>query len=190
MGVGRIVGALAVGASAIMLLAAVIIGQQVASEHIYSVRDVRAGLRLRPALWAGRTVLVRGVIDRQVLQCASPTLPLDTCPRIVYLSFMARLDPATFHYAPVVRRGNRSFDTVTFSTISLYVQLAPGMAALPQTPTLLPPLLYALPLIGPTLAARFPRNGDTVLRIHLASANTCAAPVSHTAPCLDGIVQN
>ncbi len=189
MGVGRIVGALAVGASAIMLLAAVIIGQQVASEHIYSVRDVRAGLRLRPSLWAGRTVLVRGVIDRQVPQCASPTLPLDTCPRIVYLSFMARLDPATFHYATVVR-GNRPILTVTYSGIALYVRLAPGMAALPQTPTPLPPLLYALPLIGPVFAARFPRNGDTVLRIHLASAHTCAAPVSHTAPCLDGIVQN
>jgi len=189
MGVGRIVGALAVVTSAIMLLAAVIIGQQMASEHIYTVRDVHAGLQRYPALWAGRTVLVRGVIDRQVLQCASPTLPLNTCPQLVYLTFMARLDPATVHYATVVR-GNRTFGTATFSTISLDVQLAPGMAALPQTPTPLPPLLYALPLIGPTLAARFPRNGDTVLRLHLASANTCAAPVSHTAPCLDGFVQN
>jgi len=189
MGVGRIVGALVVGASAIMLLAAVIIGRQVVSEQIYTIRDVRTGLQLRPALWAGRTVLVRGVIDQQVSQCASPTLPLDTCPRIVYLTFRARLDPATFRYKTVVR-GNRPILTVTYPDIALYVWLAPGMAALPRTPTPLPLPLYALPLIGPTLAARVPRNGETVLRIHLASANTCAAPVLNTAPCLDGIVQN
>lgn len=188
---GRIAGTLTVGAIAIMLLAAVIIGRQAVSEQLYTTGDVRAGLQRHPALWAGRTVLVRGRVGRQVSypQCASPTMPLSTCPQIVYLSFLARFDPATFHFATVVR-GNRSFRTLTYPDTSLYVQLAPGMTALPQTPTPLPPLLYALPLIGPTLAARFPRNGDTVLRIHLASARTCAAPVAHTGPCLDGIVQN
>jgi len=125
----------------------------------------------------------------RVAHPAAGHLPLDTCPRIVYLSFLARPDPATFRFATVVR-GNRSFGTLTYPDIVLYVQLAPGMAALPRTPTPLPPLLYALPLIGPTLAARFPRNGETVLRIHLASAHTCAVLMSHTASCLDGIVQN
>ncbi len=191
MGVGRIVGALAVVTVAIMLLAVTIVGRQMASERIYTVRDVLAGLQFHPGLWAGQTVLVRGGIGRQVSypQCASPTMPLGTCLRIGYLSFLARPDPATFRFATVVRN-NKTITTLTYPYSALYVQFAPGMAALPRTPTPLPPLLYALPLIGPTLTARFPRNGETVLRIRLSSAHTCAAPVSYAGPCPDGIVQN
>ncbi len=184
-------GGLAVVTVAIMLLAAASVGRLVASEQVYTARDVLAGLQLHPALWAGRTVLVRGGIGRQVSypQCASPTTPLDTCLRIAYLSFLARPDPATFHFETVVR-DNKTITTLTYPYSALYVQLALGRAALPLTPTPLPPFLYALPLIGPMLAARFPHNGETVLRIHLASAHTCAAPASHIASCPDGIVQN
>jgi hypothetical protein len=194
MGVRRIMGLVGVVTLALMLLAMVITGQRWASAQIYTVREVHAGLQRHPDLWIGRTILVRGGIARQMSypQCASSTTPLDACPRISYLSFLARLDPTTFHYATVVR-GDRRFFTVTYPDVGLWVRLAPGMTALPLTPTPLPSPLYALPLIGPTLAARFPRDGETVLRIHLASAHGCVttqSTPSGTRPCLDGVVQN
>ncbi len=84
MGVRRIVGLLGVIIMALMLLAMFIIGQHLASEQIYTVGEVRAGLQRHPELWAGRTVLVRGGVNQQTRypQCAARCLPADQLPEL------------------------------------------------------------------------------------------------------------
>ncbi len=106
---------------------------------------------------------------------------------------MAPLDPATFRYGRTVVRGNKSITTVTYPGVELFMRLAPGTKALAPVSTPLPSPLYALPLIGPALAARFPRDGETVLRIHLDAAHSCVTTRSTPKSagfCLDGVVQN
>lgn len=178
-------------------LIAILHGEGVSSgffTQTYTVRDVQFGLQHHPEAWRGRTVFVRGAIGPQASypSCSSFSTSTTGCPWVTYLRVWSRPDPSTFRVTyPVWGKA-----TLTYPDVSeLYVRLAPGMQTLPNRSTSLPAVLYALPLIGPALTARFPHDGETVLRIHLfTTSHYCAAaqPQSKgavTRSCLDGIVQ-
>jgi len=56
-------GVIALAAALVAGLAAVLVGRYAAPERVYTAAEVKAGLQGQRGQWAGRTVLVRGVVS-------------------------------------------------------------------------------------------------------------------------------
>lgn len=142
---------------------------------------VAAGLQHHAPSWAGRTVLIRGLIEPRspYSWCAPSSTQTSTCRHSVYLI----ADHPSIIQSRTYTQGRATRTVLSYSTAVLQVELPLGGRA-PAAAPQLPSMLYAIPLVGALLTDRFPRNGDIVVPVRLATTHLCATQATQ-APALD-----
>jgi len=179
LGVGILV--LAVGMPAVAVA-----GHLIPRKPIYTVTAIETGLQHHAQSWVGRTVLVRGLLGPQARYswCAPSLTRTSPCQHPV--SLFADPNPSTFQ-SRTYTQGRATHTVLSYSTAVLRVELTPSVHV-PASPPQFPPMLYAVPLVGALLTDRFPRNGDVVVSVRLATSHLCATQTPALGRCSDGVI--
>jgi len=163
-----------------------------AVDPVYGVADVQAGLRGQPRNWAGRVLLLRGVIAMQVLWvgCGRPACPGASLAILLPThqpawsqtqQLWALMDISQLLTRPHPTVGNagshRALSIGKAIGQGLVLVERPGYSPPPAHASgPLPDGAYHIPLLGPLLSRWLPeaKDNSVVLRVHLAPWHSCA----------------
>jgi len=165
-----------------------------AADPVYSVADVQAGLRQQPRNWAGRVLLLRGVIAMQVLWvgCGRPACPGASLAILLPAhqpawsgtqQLWASMDIARLLARPHVAAGSagshRELSIGKAIGQGLVLVAPPGFSPSPAHASgPLPDGAYRIPLLGPLLSRWLPeaKDNSVVVRVRLAPWHSCTIP--------------
>ncbi len=175
------------GCLALVLLAglALTVVSYRAADPVYGVADVQAGLRGQPRNWAGRVLLLRGVITMQglLVGCGQPA-----CPGASWIALLPTHEPAwsetrqlAVSMSIILRRRSADGHQVLTNPLGqgLVLVVRPGYSPPPvHASGPLPDGAYHIPLLGPLLSRWLPeaKDNSVVVRVRLAPWHSCTIP--------------
>lgn len=190
-------------------LAAALAGRYTMPGPIYMAGEVEGALQRQPGQWAGRTVLVRGVM------MGGATMNVCTSTDVASGALCTQQQSWTIGSTGAggwvsvsttilggrprgANRGGSATATAKVTSIPLYVSRASlpaqelvvaslhGVRPLASGARLvLPDATYTLPVVGPLAARFFPRDGSEVYRVRLLDPRICAQVTQ--PPCADTV---